>query len=211
MTDPDDARPLLLKVTAPFASFRPDASREYQDTHPVPPPSAVYGMLLSLSGVRREEKEDHRGVRLAVALEGEPERSRVFRKLRRGAELTKLRPDYQDLLCDLTVWVHLDRGADAAVRPLTARVRQALHRPGDVLRSGGLSLGESSFLIDTLTDRAAPPDRLTLVRPDPRGFHLLPTWVDHADRTKTVRGRFTIEAGDAADLPGCAVTIGGEP
>ena len=211
MTDPDDDAPLLLKITAPFASFRPDASREYQDTHPVPPPSAVYGMLLSLCGVRREEKNVHRGVRLAVALEGEPGRSRVFRKLRRGKELENLRPDYQDLLCDLTVWVHLDRGADAADRPLTARVRDALRRPGDVLRSGGVSLGESSFLIDAVTDRAAPPDRLTLVRPDPRGFHLLPIWVDHADRANTVRDRFTIEEGDAADLPACAVTVGGAP
>ncbi|MEM9702748.1 MAG: CRISPR-associated protein Cas5, partial [Planctomycetota bacterium] len=96
-TAPDDA-PLLLRVEVPFCSFRPDASREYQDTHPVPPPATVYGMLLSLVGVPRERKEDHRGVRLALALEGEPERARVFRKLRRGKELVDLRPDYQDLL-----------------------------------------------------------------------------------------------------------------
>jgi CRISPR-associated protein Cas5t len=74
--------PLCLFVEVPICAFRPYASREYQDTHPVPPPSAVYGMLLSFVGISREEKGRHQGVAMALAVENLPTRSRVFRKLR---------------------------------------------------------------------------------------------------------------------------------
>lgn len=103
----------------------------------------------------------------------------------------------------------METGDDPAPRPLTARVRDTLHRPAAIVRSGGLSLGESSFLVDSVTDRAAPPDRMTLVRPNLAGFHSLPVWVDHTDRRSTVRNRFLIEEGATADLPSCAITIGG--
>src|SRR3989442_15695185 len=99
---------LPIRVEVPVCGFRPYASREYQDTYPVPPPATVYGMLLSLLGVPREQKALHRGAEMALALAdvpGRAQRSRVFRKLRRGSDLEKTRPDYQDLLIDLKLWV----------------------------------------------------------------------------------------------------------
>src|SRR5215203_6052852 len=96
---------LCLQVEVPVCAFRPYASREYQDTYPVPTPASVYGMLLSLIGVQREDKGLHRGVDLALAVESVPERSKVFRKLRRGPDLENTRPDYQDVLTDLRLWV----------------------------------------------------------------------------------------------------------
>jgi CRISPR-associated protein Cas5t len=94
------AETLPIRVEVPVCAFRPYASREYQDTFPVPPPATVYGMLLSLLGVLREEKERHRGTEMALAVAGLPGRSKVFRKLRRGSDLEDTRPDYQDLLME---------------------------------------------------------------------------------------------------------------
>ncbi len=45
-----------LFVDAPICSFRPNWSREYQDTYPIPPPSTLHGMLLSLVGVNWLDK-----------------------------------------------------------------------------------------------------------------------------------------------------------
>ena len=52
--------PLCLFVDVPMSSFRPMWSREYQETYPAPPPSTIYGMLLSLIGVERKEKSEAR-------------------------------------------------------------------------------------------------------------------------------------------------------
>jgi CRISPR-associated protein Cas5t len=185
--------PLRLLVEVPFCAFRPYTSREYQDTFPVPTPSAVYGMLLSFLGVAREEKERHRGVRMALALEGQPEQARVFRKLRRGEDQHTLRPDYQDLLLDLRLWIWLERGEDRTDPALPDRVRDGLRHPEVIHRFGGLSLGESSYLIDTITDRKAPSGNLAFLRPTPDGFYSLPVWVDHTNAQHTHHLRFTLE------------------
>jgi CRISPR-associated protein Cas5t len=188
------ADPLPIRVEVPVCAFRPYASREYQDTFPVPPPATVYGMLLSLLGVPREEKARHRGAEMALAVAGLPGRSKVFRKLRRGDELKDTRPDYQDLLMDLTLWLWLRPGGDVADPPLSARVPAALADPAAVARSGGLSLGESSYLVDVVRIDPAPPDRLIFLTPDDRGFYSLPVWVDHLVRANTVLLRFRLSA-----------------
>jgi CRISPR-associated protein Cas5t len=181
-----------LYVEVPFCAFRPYASREYQDTYLVPSPAAVYGMLLSLIGVHRENRTSHCGVGMALAVEQLPQQTKVFRKLRRGKTLEDLRPDYQDLLLDLRLWVWLRQGNDAASVPLTSRVVRALSSPGSVTRSGGLSLGESSYLVDTITSREPPDCEGIFLQPDGQGFHSLPIWVDHLDATKTQLQRFTL-------------------
>src|SRR4029077_3026704 len=94
-----------IRVTVPVCAFRPYASREYQDTFPFPTPSSVYGMLLSLLGVPREQKSRHRGTEMALAVRRLSGTAKVFRKLRRGRELEDTRPDYQDLLMDLQLWI----------------------------------------------------------------------------------------------------------
>ena len=120
------ADPIPIRVEVPVCAFRPYASREYQDTFPVPPPSSVYGMLLSLLGVPREHKDCHRGAEMAIAVELLPGKAKVFRKLRRGDDLEDTRPDYQDLLMDLTLWVWLRPGTDSANPPLSQRVPNTL-------------------------------------------------------------------------------------
>ena len=183
---------LPIRVEVPVCAFRPYASREYQDTFPVPPPATVYGMLLSYLGVPRDQKVRHRGTEMALAVAELPGRSKVFRKLRRGKELEDTRPDYQDLLIGLTLWVWLRPGADAADPPLSVRIPTALANPSSLTREGGLSLGESSYLVNAITVDPSPPDRLIFLTPDERGFYSLPVWVDHQVRANTVLCRFQL-------------------
>ena len=111
-----------IRVEVPVCAFRPYASREYQDTFPFPAPSTVYGMLLSFLGVRRENKRLHLGVEMALAVDRLPAGSKVFRKLRRGPDLEDTRPDYQDLLIDLRLWIWLRKGEDQTNPPLSVRM-----------------------------------------------------------------------------------------
>lgn len=185
---------LTLRVDVPICAFRPYESREYQDTHPIPPPSAVYGMLLSLCGVTREEKDRHAGVALALAMESQAEQSRVFRKLRRGKELGDIRPDYQDLLIGIRLWIWLSSQKETAERTLVDTLKTALHAPQAITRFGGLSLGESSYLVDRINMNTPDPDQpLLFLIPDPSGFYSLPTWIDHAANSRC-RERFRIES-----------------
>jgi CRISPR-associated protein Cas5t len=181
-----------IRVEVPVCAFRPYASREYQDTFPVPPPTTVYGMLLSLLGVPREQKSNHRGVEIALAVASLPKRSKVFRKLRRGSDLENTRPDYQDVLIDLTLWVWLRPGTDAATPTLSVRIPAALADPKTIDREGGLSLGESSYLVDAISVDSKPPDRLIFLIPEESGFYSLPVWVDHQVRANTVLRRFQL-------------------
>lgn len=184
--------PLCLLVEVPVCAFRPYASREYQDTYPVPTPASVYGMLLSMLGVPRADKAAHRGAEFALAVEAVPEQSKVLRKLRRGADLENTRPDYQDVLTDLRLWVWVRRGADIGQPCLADRLRDALAtRFAGITRAGGVSLGESSYLVNAVSTKA-PPDALTFVVPDASGFYSLPVWVDHTDAAKTRHTRFRV-------------------
>jgi CRISPR-associated protein Cas5t len=206
--------PVCLFVSVPVCAFRPYASREYQDTYPVPTPASVYGMLLSYLGVKREDKGRHRGAELALAVEKLPPRSKVFRKLRRGADLENIRPDYQDVLTDLALWVWVRRGADPAAPCLADRLREAVADRGKgITREGGLSLGESSYLVDTVK-LAPPPPELYFVIPDPAGFYSLPVWVDHQQPAGTRLRRFTVDDHPrpvADTLPSAWFDIPGDP
>lgn len=181
-----------IRVEVPVCAFRPYTSREYQDTFPVPAPSSVYGMLLSLLGISRDDKARHKGAEMVLALSALPTRSKVFRKLRRGAELENTRPDYQDLLIDLTLWIWLRPGADLADPPLAVRVPAALAAPQTIKRFGGLSLGESSYLVDSIGVQSTTPERLVFLVPDAGGFYSLPVWVDHSNPSNTVLKRFSV-------------------
>lgn len=190
---------VTLQVDVPICAFRPHESREYQDTHPCPPPSAVYGMLLSLCGVRREDKALHQGVRMVLAVESLPERAKVFRKFRRGKELSDLRPDYQDLLIGLRLWVWLETGADQGRPPLVERVVAALDQPQQLDRFGGLSLGESSYLVDSISLQEPDDEQaMHFLTPDSAGFYSFPIWVDHG-RNHSHRQRFNLATTSVQD------------
>ena len=78
---------LKLFVSVPIACFRPGAAREFWETHPLPPPSTVYGFLLAMVG--EVDRERHIGVRCCAGLLNQPDRSTVLRKLWRVKELKK--------------------------------------------------------------------------------------------------------------------------
>ena len=230
---PDSGEVLLLRVEAPICAFRPFASREYQDTYPVPTPASVYGMLLSYLGVERHEKHRHAGVRMALALEPRganaqtvdealPWRSSLLRKLRRvsqygynkldknDAEMVgqfvsnRRRPDYQDVLADVTLWIWLEPGNEAGDPPLPMTLKRALDNPACVgNRHGGLSLGESSYLVNSINrlpyeQVRTSGQRLVRIVPDDRGFYSLPIWTDHVG-DRTTYGRFGLEFGSVVE------------
>jgi len=200
---------ISLFVEVPICAFRPYESREYQDTYPAPPPSSVYGMLLSLCGVGRDQKDRHRGVIMALAIESEPVRSKVFRKLRRGKELGDLRPDYQDILLGLSLWVWLADGNDQGSPKLPALVAEAIEHPATVKRFGGLSLGESSYLVNSVRiSQPSAEQRLLFLKPDETGgFYSLPVWIDHA-KNQSIRRRFDLkELSVAEGLAACCFFV----
>ena len=63
---------ICLYVSVPVTCFRAPYARTYAESLPVPAPSTVYGMLLSLVGER--EREKHAGADIAIALLSQPER-----------------------------------------------------------------------------------------------------------------------------------------
>ena len=96
------AEVIALYVSVPVASFRVPYAREFFETLPCPPPSTVYGMLLSMVG--EPQRKAHEGAEIALALVSDPEYSVVLRtmwRIKTGSPPGKgsnKRPDYQELL-----------------------------------------------------------------------------------------------------------------
>jgi CRISPR-associated protein Cas5t len=109
---------------------------------------------------------------------------------------TNLRPDYQQLLSpvELVVWLHSTEEAEG-IEPLEARVSRALREPETVSRFGGLSLGESTHLVDEVqpVDRYLASKECAQRQPihgrafllAERGRLTLPVWVDHVGSSGT--------------------------
>ena len=143
-----------LYVSVPVACFRVPRAREYFETFPCPPPSTVYGMLLSMVG--EVNRRTHEGTEIAIALLSEPAYSVLLRTLWRvkdrnaGPGLgTNRRPDFQELLTDVRLAVWVRKGAnELTLNPLIDRIRASLETPVSIARFGGLSLGESTHLVD---------------------------------------------------------------
>lgn len=198
-------------VHVPVACFRKGLARELFETHPLPPPSTCYGLLLSLVGEMRRER--HVGCRVTATLLGRPIVSTVLRTLWRvknknvpqgtGGNAT---PGHQQLLThvELVLWLDSDDEYVSNGAPtLEQRVGIALDpaRRGQIDRFGGLSLGESTHLVDevsSLTGRLRErllarfpdeEDRRTFVCDD-KGRIDLPVWVDHVGSkgTRSVPG-----------------------
>ena len=70
---------ISLCISVPVACFRVPRAREYFETFPCPPPSTVYGMLLSTVG--EVNRRTHEGAEIAIALLSEPDYSVVLRTL----------------------------------------------------------------------------------------------------------------------------------
>lgn len=185
---------LGVYVTVPVACFRKGLAREYLETEPLPPPATCYGFLLSLVG--ETDRRRHVGCRVAPALLNKPPTSVVLRTVWRVKKTPlgspgNTRPDYQQLLTGVELLIWLDSPA-ADAGGLEGRVAAALANPAGVDRFGGLSLGESTHLVDevSLWDRvkdrhAAKTGRAFLTREDKRGRLTLPVWVDHVGSAGT--------------------------
>ena len=184
---------LGLYVTVPVACWRRGLAREYLETEPLPPPATCYGFLLSLVG--EEDRERHRGARVTAGLLSRPARSRVLRTLWRVKSRKiapgvgrNARPDYQELLTGARLAVWVDGGDEPGPLTLEDRVRAALADPASVTRYGGLSLGESTHLIDEVSPLADAHlgDGALAFLLDPAGHVTLPVWVDHVGSKGTV-------------------------
>ncbi len=185
----------FFRLDAPLAGFRPYEARDYQETLPLPPHSTVFGSLLSILGVERGAAAPFFGTRLGLA--GRTgERSVVLRKMRRDPANPKkgqprvpaFRPEYQEILCDVLLWAWVEQGG--ATRDLAGELAEALRTPELVGRHGVVSLGESTFMLDSIASCSVVPDDAIVLRPRADGALSLTVWVDFGDRTRTRATRF---------------------
>ncbi len=189
---------LGVYVTVPVACFRKGLAREYLETELLPPPATCYGFLLSLVGETKRQR--HVGCRLAPAMVNRPAQSVVLRTVWRVKKTPlgsagNTRPDYQQLLTgvEVLIWIDSSDEPNDRVPCLELRVRQALSEPVTVQRFGGLSLGESTHLVDEvclLDDRLAQrlgqrPTPTEVFLTHDRGRLTLPVWVDHVGSSGT--------------------------
>ncbi len=192
-----------LYVTVPIACFRRGLAREFLETERLPPPSTCYGFLLSLVGETRRAR--HIGCRVAPGMLGQPSQSVVLRTVWRVKKTPlgssgNTRPDYQQLLTGVEALIWCDSTDESRENGATLeeRVTTAIQSPGAISRFGGLSLGESTHLVDEvclIDDRT----RVRLQKGKPRSFlahptgrMTLPVWVDHVGSagTRYVTGDF---------------------
>lgn len=205
---------LGVYVTVPIACFRKGLAREYLETEPLPPPATCYGFLLSLVGETNRRR--HVGCRIAPVLIGKPATSVVLRTIWRVKSKPlgspgNTRPDYQQLLTGIELLIWLDSSQEVEDR-LEQRVQLALQEPGSITRYGGLSLGESTHLVDEVSPLDQAHHRLSgrtglAYLLAPRGRLTLPVWVDHVGSagTRYVTGdlveRISVEPPDIGMMP----------
>ena len=187
---------LSLRVSAPLCSFRRGTAREYLETDRVPPPSTVYGFLLSLIG--EWDRKRYSGTRISIVLLGKPAVSKLLRtawrykKIQLGAGLGCNRtPDYQEILSglDFGVWVGPGELAEKVVLALS-------QRGAGIKRQGALCLGESRNLVDQVQlNPIWEMEAGEWITPDKAGKISLPIWVDHVGGKGTKSLSFSLVPG----------------
>lgn len=202
---------MRLYVDCPCTSFPRSFARDFKETYRYPPPSTVYGMLLSLVG--EADMNQHRGVKLAIGIIGaDPPISRILRKQRHhkfskshlGTYPTSKfsKPNHHELLTDLQLVVELD-SEDAGTRKLVNRLAIALSTPSKISRFGGLSLGESWALVNGVRPYRETDGTIRWLVKDNRGLISLPIWIDR-HTTRGIFQRFRLSPDFQSD---CWVTI----
>ena len=180
---------LGLLVRVPIACWRKGHAREYLESEPLPPPSTCYGFLLALVG--EEDRHRHRGARVSAGIVAAGAVSVVLRTLWRiktkapPGTGSNRRPDFQQLLTGSELVVWLDRGEETTAPCLEDRVRASLAEPSTIQRFGGLSLGESTHLVDSVDIIADDPPEAEVFSLALRGRLTLPVWVDHVGSAGT--------------------------
>jgi len=186
-----------LYIECPCTSFPRSFARDYKETYLYPPPSTIYGFLLSLVG--EEDINTHLGVELAIGIIGDdPPISRIVRKQRHhkfaiGQEAKKRiakygegiyptsnfsKPNHQELLTGLRIVVQVNSNEESASVKLTERISIALATPSQITRFGGLSLGESNGLVNGVRSYRESDGVIRWLVKDKRGLIGLPIWIN---------------------------------
>jgi CRISPR-associated protein Cas5t len=181
---------ISLMVSVPVCSFRKPYAREFFETERVPPPSTVYGFLLSLIG--EEDRKTYIGTKLAIAVIDQPAVSTILRTTWRikskappGTGNNK-KPDYQEILTGLKMFICV-RDCD-----LANQIRNASGSPQNIVRFGGLSVGESRDLVNDIDfDPELNNYEGNWLVQDEHGKFPLPVWVDHVGSKGTMWRQFT--------------------
>lgn len=184
-----------LYLDCPCTSFPRSFARDFKETYRYPPPSTVYGLLLSLVG--EVDMVAHLGVKLALGLVGDvPPISRIVRKQRHhkfskshlgtypSSKFSK--PNHQELLTDVKFVLKIDSSEEKPSVGLAERVETALSSPEKIDRFGGLSLGESWAMLNGIRAYRDEDGSIQWLKKDARGLIGLPVWIDR----KTTRGTF---------------------
>jgi CRISPR-associated protein Cas5t len=195
---------MQLYLDCPCTSFPRSFARDYKETYRYPPPSTIYGLLLSLVG--ETDMSAHLGVKLAIGIIGDdPPISRIVRKQRHHKFVTTevkkreakygvgnfptsqfSKPNHQELLTDLQVTVQIDSSEELATVTLAERVAIALSTPSQITRFGGLSLGESWAMVNGIREYRETDGSVRWLAKDNRGLISLPIWINR----KTGQGTF---------------------
>lgn len=183
-----------LYIDCPCTSFPRSFARDYKETYLYPPPSTIYGFLLSLVG--ESDMTAHLGVKLAMGIIGnKPAISRIIRKQRSHKFGKKhlgtyppsqySKPNFQELLTDIKVVIKLDSSEESAKIKLDERVAIALTSPEEITRFGGLSLGESWALINGIRPYRETDGNVNWLVKDCRGLIGLPVWINRQNQRGT--------------------------
>ena len=151
---------LYLYIKAPFSTFRTFAAGAYRPSAPIATPSAIYGLLLNLAGVRvhrdRTPVESPAvdiaigvvGTQLAVQtvyqqLHNFPVSDDKARKAGAFGNKYNITPVRREFLTDLQLCLGVDRNADFEHKVATG----VATNPGN---RGPLFFGDSNFIVDDI-------------------------------------------------------------
>ena len=190
---------MQLYLECPCTSFPRSFARDFKETYRYPPPSTVYGMLLSLVG--EVDMLAHGGVNLAIGIiGGDAPISRIVRKQRHHKFSTKnlgtypssqfSKPNHHELLTDLRFVVRIDSSTEIAEVKLIERVAIVLSTPQQIARFGGLSLGESWAMVNGVRVYREDDGSVRWLTQDKRGLIGLPIWINRVT-TQGTFARFT--------------------
>lgn len=198
---------VALYISVPVASFRNPYARDYLETYLVPPPSTVYGMLLSSIG--EISRQRHVGAQISYALLKRPLVSSVLRtkwrikseKKPQGMGENKT-PDFQELLTGIEMAVRIRHGVDESVPSLAERIANLLGLPAGINRFGALSLGESTHMVNDFRSwKTSDGTEGIMLIPSDNGDLSLPLWADHVNLRNVRWGRYRLEKRDLAGVP----------
>jgi CRISPR-associated protein Cas5t len=186
---------MQLYLECPCTSFPRSFARDFKETYRYPPPSTVYGMLLSLVG--EVNMMAHLGVKIAIGIIGDaPPISRIVRKQRHHKFSIKnlgtypssqfSKPNHHELLTDLRFVVQIDSSEEGAMVKLADRVAIALSTPEQISRFGGLSIGESWAMLNGVRAYREDDGVVRWLAQDKRGLIGLPIWINR----ETTQGTF---------------------